>query len=122
MLMKKRKDNFHFEVTPAKRCSLGPYMTQSGPNHELCKKMWGSEKGRAQIAEYTCLNGDCAGADGMAPPGKYLKGNPVPGNPFGTGMYNGMPLHFERTPMSNALWKNEMCAPPILQKNHPSVL
>ena len=116
----KRKDNFHFEVTPAKKCSLGPYMTQSGPNHDLCKSMWNSAKGREQIAKYTCLNGQCAGADGMAPPGKYV--NPAPGNPFGTGLYNGMPLHFKRTPMSNALWQNEMCSPPILQKNHPSVL
>jgi hypothetical protein len=114
-----------FEVTPAKKCSMGCYMTQSGPNHDLCcgkNGMWNTKKGRAEIAKYTCLNGACGEADGMIPPGAPLGEEPLPGNPWGVGQYNGMPLHFERTPMSNYLWKNEMCNPPILQKNHPSVL
>jgi hypothetical protein len=114
-----------FEVTPAKKCSMGCYMTQSGPNHDLCcgkNGMWNTKKGRAEIAKYTCLNGACGEADGMIPHGAPLRGQPLPGNPWGVGQYTGTPLHFQRTPMSNHLWKNEMCNPPILQKNHPSVL
>ena len=111
---KPTKDNFHFEVTPAKKCSQGPYMTQSGKNHELCKKMWDSKEGRDQIAKYSCLNSQCCGS-GL---GEGIN----MGDQWGSGLYVGRPLHFERTPMSNHLWQNEMCNPPILQKDHPSVL
>tara|TARA_Y100000389_G_C17402932_1_gene486399 strand:- start:35 stop:478 length:444 start_codon:yes stop_codon:yes gene_type:complete len=93
-------ENFRFEVTPAKKCALGPYMTQSGPNHELCKKMWSSKEGREQISKYSCLNGDCGKASGMEP-----------SFPYGGGAYTGRPLHFKRDPpMSNHLWQNDMCS------------
>ena len=108
------KDKFHFEVTPAKKCSEGPYMTQSGKDHELCKKMWASKEGRDQIAKYSCLNAQCCGS-GL---GEGIN----MGDQWGSGLYLGRPLHFERTPMSNHLWENEICNPPILQKDHPSVL
>lgn len=101
-------------ITPEKACSMGPYLTQSGPNHEYCKKLWSTPEGRKAISNYTCMNGACGTADGMIPPGKNLRGEPLPGNPYGDGKFNGMPLHFQRTPMSNALWQNEMCNPPIL--------
>tara|TARA_Y100000389_G_C17471034_1_gene530936 strand:- start:5563 stop:5784 length:222 start_codon:yes stop_codon:yes gene_type:complete len=73
---------------------MGPYMTQSGENHELCEKMRNTEEARAEIARYSCA---CGG-------------------------HKGSPLHMEFTPMSNANWENEMCTKPIVQKNHPSVL
>ena len=110
------------EITPAKKCSMGPYLTQSGPNHEMCKKMWSTKEGRAQIADYTCLNGQCGVDSGMIPPGKFLEGNPPPGKPWGVGEYNGMPLHFEYTPESDANWNNPRCNPPILRKDRPQVL
>ena len=103
-------EKFHFEVTPAKKCSLGPYMTQSGQDHELCKDMWGTPKGRDRISRYSCLNGDCGLPSGLTPSDKPLKDSPLPGNPFGQGQYLGLPLRFEYSPMSNALWKNEMCS------------
>ena len=90
----RNKDSFRFEVTPAKKCRMGPYMTQSGETHELCEKMRSTEEGRAEIARYSCA---CGG-------------------------HKGSPLHMEFTPMSNANWENEMCTKPIVQKNHPSVL
>ena len=105
-------DGFHFEVTPAKRCSLGPYMTQSGPNHELCKKMWSTPEGRDQIAYYTCLNGQCFSPS---------QGDTT-GKPMGAGLYSGMPIHMPMTPMSDSMWQNKMCNPPIVQKGHPIVL
>jgi len=127
-----KKDNFKttagpgvqglLTITPEKACSMGPYMTQSGPHHEYCKKLWSTPEGRRAISHYTCMNGDCQVADGMQPAGKNLKGEPLPGNPYGVGQFNGMPLYFERTPMSNAMWNNEMCCPPVLQKDHPQVL
>ena len=113
---KKSKDGFHFEVTPARRGSLGPYLTQSGPNHELCKKMWSTKEGREQISEHNCLNGQCGVASGMIPPGKFLKGNPPPGKPWGVGQFMGRPLHFEYTPESDANWNNPRCNPRV-QKN-----
>ena len=132
LLARKSKDKFKvmpgpgvkglLTITPEKACSMGPYMTQSGPHHEYCKKLWSTPEGRRAISHYTCMNGNCQLADGMLPPGKNLEGNPLPGNPWGTGQFTGMPLHFQRTPMSNAMWNNEMCCPPVLQKNHPEVL
>ena len=110
------------EITPAKKCSLGPYLTQSGPNHELCQQLWSTKQGRDQIADYTCLNGQCTLGSGMLPPGKFLKNNPPPGKPWGTGQYNGMPLHFEYTPESDANWNNPRCNTPIVRKDRPQVL
>ena len=100
-----------FQVTPAKLCGAGPYMTSTGPYHEMCKKMWSSPEGRAYIGEYNCLNGTCGPGLGASI-----------GHPYGEGLYNGRPLHFERTPMSDKNWENNMCQPPVLQEGHPRVL
>ena len=90
------QDGFHFEVTPAKLCDGGMYMTQTGPNHGMCKKMWMTNAGRQELGHYNCLNGGCDNQ----------------------GLYNGRPLHMERTPMSDALWQNQMCSPPILSEGY----
>ena len=58
LLLIRNQEAFHFQVTPAKRCSLGPYLTQSGPNHELCKKMWSSQQGREKIGEIIHVDGN----------------------------------------------------------------
>jgi hypothetical protein len=103
---------FHFELTPAKRCQGGPFMTQSGPNHELCKKMWSTPEGRAEIARYNCLNGQCPNKHGV-----------TTGKPWGDGLFIGRPLHFERSPpLSDDLWQNNTCCPPLLSQNQPEVM
>ena len=105
-------EGFRFEVTPAKRCEGGPFMTQSGPNHELCKRMWSTPEGRAEIAKYNCLNGQCPNQHGV-----------TTGKPWGNGLFVGRPLHFETSPpLSDALWQNTTCNPPILKQDSPSVL
>ena len=99
--LKNRKEGFHFEVTPEKLCDGGPYMTQTGPNHEYCLKMWNSPEGRAKLGNYNCLHGDCKSR----------------------GLTNGRPVNMAAmTPLSNANWENEMCSKPVLGKNRPRVL
>ena len=71
---------FHFEVTPAKRCEGGPYMTQSGPDHEMCKQLLATKEGNIQYNMYNCGSG-----------------------------FIGRPVHFEYTTMSDGMWENEMC-------------
>lgn len=71
---------FHFEVTPVKRCEGGPYMTQSGPDHEMCKQLLATKKGDIQYNMYNCGSG-----------------------------FVGRPVHFEYTTMSDGMWNNEMC-------------
>lgn len=93
-LLPKQLDKFHFEVTPAKTCDGGLYMTQGAPQQKYCEKLLSTPQGRKQYYEVNC-----------------------PG-----GLYSGRPLHMERTPMSDSQWENQMCNPPILQKNHPQVL
>ena len=87
-------DNFHFEVTPAKRCDGGPYLTQSGPDHKMCEELLSTEKGRQEYNTYNCPGGLCY----------------------------GRPLNMEITSASNALYENTMCRPPILQEGQPQVL
>ena len=111
-----------FKVTPAKLCSLGPYTTNGGPHEKLCNKMWSTPTGRKDIAEYTCLNGACSRGSGMTPTEETLKDTYQPGNPWGTGMYTGLPLHFEFSVMSDANFENTMCKPPIVRKDRPQVL
>jgi len=84
----------NFQVTPAKLCEGGTYMTNGGPNEKMCQKMWSTKDGKSEISKYNCVEGK----------------------------YNGRPVHFEFTPMSSPLWRNEMCNPPILSKNSPKVL
>jgi len=74
------KEKFHFEVTPEKKCVGGSYMTQSGPNHEYCKKLRSTPKGRESIDKYSCNKGTV-----------------------------GMPKALERTPMSDSSWNNPLC-------------
>jgi len=76
-----QKDNFHFDLTLAKKCEGYPYMTQGGPQHEECKKYMETEQGKLNYMRYNCRGG----------------------------LYNGRPLYLYTTPMSNANWQNEMC-------------
>lgn len=70
------RDNFTFEVSPAKQCCLGPYMTTSNPEKEkMCSKVTKDEKSKS-----CCSRG-----------------------------YNGRPISFEYTPLSNSNWENERC-------------
>ena len=91
---KVNQDNFHFEVTPEKRCDGGEYLHQSGPTAEYCKKLLSSPEGIREFSEYSCLN-------------------PA---------FVGRPVHFEYTPESDAEWQDPRCNPPILQKDRPQVL
>ena len=93
------KDKFRFEAPPAKVCARGLYTTNGGPNDKMCKKMWGTKQGRAEMAQANCFNGSCGKASGME------QGS----NPWGTGNYSGEPVKFEYTPLSNYLWQNERC-------------
>jgi len=76
-----QRDDFHFDVTMAKKCEGYPYMTQNGKQHEECKKFMETEQGRREYMRYNCRGGQ----------------------------YNGRPLYLYTTPMSNKNWKNEMC-------------
>ena len=52
-LTKDIKDNFHFELTPEKRCDNGPYMWSSNPEKAaLCSKF-----SKEQLARYECPGG-----------------------------------------------------------------
>jgi hypothetical protein len=52
-LTKDIKDNFHFELTPEKRCDGGPYMWSSSPEKQaLCSKF-----SKEQLARYECPAG-----------------------------------------------------------------
>jgi hypothetical protein len=77
-----QSEPFTFEVTPAKLCEGGPYMHQSGPNKEMCEKLMSTPTGRVEYDEYNCVN-------------------PA---------FNGRPVHFEYTPLSNGNWQNERCS------------
>ena len=35
-----QRDDFHFDLTMAKKCEGYPYMTQNGKQHEECKNPW----------------------------------------------------------------------------------
>jgi hypothetical protein len=53
VLLSYTKDNFTFELTPEKKCDLGPYMYSSNPERQkLCSQF--SEK---QLGEYQCAKG-----------------------------------------------------------------
>ena len=52
-LTKDIKDNFHFELTPEKRCDGGPYLWSSSPEKQaLCSKF-----SKADLARYECPAG-----------------------------------------------------------------
>ena len=52
-LTKDIKDDFHFELTPEKRCEGGPYLWSSNPEKAaLCSKF-----SKADLARYECSNG-----------------------------------------------------------------
>jgi len=80
-----------FHVTPAKLCQGGPYMHQSGKTHEMCKQLMSTPQGQYEYKQYNCSSG-----------------------------YNGRPVHFEYTPLSNNLWQNERCQGPNVGR--PEVL
>ena len=74
------RDNF--SLTPEKRCDGGPYMTQSGPSHEMCKELLGTESGRAKYNMFNCSGGN----------------------------YHGRPLNFgELMTLSDDKWENSAC-------------
>jgi len=79
-------ENFHFEVTPSKKCAGGPYMHQSGPENTNCKELLSTQDGIDDYNEYNCDN-----------PGFY-----------------GRPVHFEYTTLSNDMWQNERCTGPFV--------
>ena len=86
--------NNNLQITTAKLCGGGAYMTDGGPNEQICKTMRSTKEGREEISRYNC----------------------------GGGGYNGRPVHLEFTPMTNDLWKNERYNPPISGKKNPKVL
>lgn len=86
---KVNQDNFRFEVTPAKRCEGGAYMTQSGPDHEMCKNLLNTPKGQNKYDMFNC-----------------------------SGEYNGRPLNFgPLTTLSNDKWENTSCDKPQTTNN-----
>ena len=90
ILGKVSQDNFHFEVTPYKKCDGGAYMTQSGPNQEFCKKLLSTQEGQDKYNMFNC----------------------------GTGDYHGRPLNFGPfTPLSNDQWENTSCDKPNTRNN-----
>ena len=74
-------ENFHFEVTKPKLCQGGAYMYSSGDPElkQYCDNLLSTKDG---LADYSSVN-------------------------CGLG-YEGRPVHFERTPMSDAKWENPM--------------
>lgn len=88
-------DQFHFEVSKPKLCAGYPYMQSSASPEvqDYCRKLFSTPEGRAEFAQMNCPTG-----------------------------YNGRPVHWNRTPMSNDMWENEMCNPPYLNLNDPCVL
>lgn len=84
----KQVDNFHFEVTPAKKCEGYPYMQSSDPELlNFCTNLLSTPEG---VDKYDAVN--CCGGCG----------------------YVGRPLAmFEYTPESNDKWENERCSQKI---------
>ena len=76
--------NQAWAITPAKRCSGGPYMNQGNSQRaKACRELALTQEGRNEIGRYECAVG-----------------------------YNGMPgKRFEFTPISNSEYKNERCMP-----------
>lgn len=70
-----------FEVTPVKLCEGGEYMHQSEPKKSQCEQLLSTPEGQEEYHEYNCTD-------------------PV---------FNGRPVHFEYTPLSNDMWENERC-------------
>ena len=90
ILGKVSKDGFSFELTSAKKCDGGPYMTQSGPNHEFCTKLLSTQEGRDKYDMFNCA----------------------------TGEFHGRPLNFgPLTPLSNSNWENTSCDKPQTSNN-----
>lgn len=76
-----KKESFHFSPG-AKICRGYPFMWQgSSEKAKYCQNLASTPEGKKEIDSYECGNG-----------------------------YNGLPGNsFEFTPMSNSMWKNEMC-------------
>ena len=74
-------DQFHFQVTPAKRCDGGAYMTQSGPDHEFCQQLLSTQAGINEYNDFNC--------------GPGFPGRPLP--------------FFEYTPETNDRWESDRC-------------
>ena len=88
------KDNFHFELDPAKACRGGPYMWQG--NAELaktCRKLDSTKAGKQAIQSYEC---PCPGSVGM--PARH----------------GG----FQYTPQSDAQWQNARCKGKVSFENN----
>jgi hypothetical protein len=81
----KLKDNFAFEVTPAKMCRGGAYMFQGDSKKaKFCQDFVETPEGKKDMCRYQC----------SGPPG----------------LYNGYPgKKFEYTSQSDAHWNNEQC-------------
>lgn len=82
-------DNFHFEVTPSKTCQGGKYMVSSADPEQkaYCNKLFSTPEGLAEYSKYNCT---------------------TPG-------FNGAPLHFEYTSLSDDKWENQSCKNRSLQ-------
>lgn len=90
ILGKVAQDNFRFEVTDVKKCDGGAYMTQSGPNHEMCKTLLSTQEGQDKYNMFNC----------------------------GGGEFHGRPLNFgPLTPLSNSNWENTSCEKPNTTNN-----
>ena len=82
---KQSKEKFHFELTPQKACSGGPYMHQT---NEECQQMWSSEEGLEKLSKFNCFN--C-----------------MSGVNDKTGLYKGLPRNnTSLCEMSNDDWQN----------------
>jgi len=90
--MCKQKDSFNFEVSKPKKCEGYPYLLSSSSKElqNYCKELMSTSKGRDQFVSMNC--------------GKK---------------YVGRPLHFERDPMSDDNWENNMGKP---NYDYPQVL
>ena len=90
VLAKVSKDSFTFELTSAKKCDGGAYMTQTGPNHEFCKKLLSTQEGRDKYDMFNCS----------------------------TGEFTGRPLNFGNlTSLSDSNWENTSCDKPQTSNN-----
>ena len=96
----KLKENFHFEVSPYKKCAGGPYMYSSDP--EL--KAFCDSIPQSQLDQAFCNNGVNNGWD------RKSHG------------FIGMPVHFDYTPMSDDKWENHMCDDQLSNNAIPQVL
>ena len=83
-LVKRKKELFHFEVTPEKKCRLFPYLWS-----DECYKLY--KKGLLTNNPYFCEH--------CSPNFKCNK----------CGLYKGFKTYFNYTPESNKYWKNERC-------------